>query len=63
MVSLVSLMLFLTSPSIPMNIRFLQQDIEVTWQDLEPNSWDLIHMRTLNGSIANWPKVYAEVYR
>ncbi|KXX80446.1 Trans-aconitate 2-methyltransferase [Madurella mycetomatis] len=48
---------------IPMNIRFLQQDIEVTWQDLEPNSWDLIHMRTLNGSIANWPKVYAEVYR
>ncbi|KAL2023656.1 hypothetical protein VTK56DRAFT_1813 [Thermocarpiscus australiensis] len=48
---------------IPANLRFMQMDIEMTWQDLEPASWDLIHIRTLNGSIANWPKVYAEAFR
>lgn len=53
----------LTHPSIPTNIRFLQKDMEDRWQDLEPNVWDLIHMRTLNGSINNWPRVYAEAFR
>jgi len=48
---------------IPPNIQFLQRDIEVPWQDMEPGSWDLIHMRTLNGSIANWPRLYQEIYR
>ncbi|KAH6650926.1 S-adenosyl-L-methionine-dependent methyltransferase [Chaetomium tenue] len=48
---------------IPANMRFLQKDIEDRWQDLEPGSWDLIHMRALNGSISNWPRVYAEIYR
>ncbi|KAK0657566.1 S-adenosyl-L-methionine-dependent methyltransferase [Cercophora newfieldiana] len=48
---------------IPPNIQFVQKDIEMTWTDLEPGSWDLIHMRTLNGSIANWPKLYQEVHR
>lgn len=27
------------------------------------NSWDLVHMRMLNGSIANWPRLYSEIYR
>ncbi len=53
----------LMSSSIPANMRFLQKDIEDRWQDLEPASWDLIHMRTLNGSISNWPRVYAEIFR
>jgi hypothetical protein len=53
----------LTCPSIPANMRFLQKDIEDRWQDLEPGSWDLIHMRALYGSISNWPRVYAEIYR
>lgn len=53
----------LTHNSIPANLRFIQGDIETTWQGLEPESWDLIHMRAMNGSIANWPKVYSEVYR
>ncbi|KAK3310224.1 S-adenosyl-L-methionine-dependent methyltransferase [Chaetomium strumarium] len=48
---------------IPANMRFMRQDIEDPWQNLDPGSWDLIHMRTLNGSIANWPHVYAEAYR
>jgi len=53
----------LIPPSIPANMSFLQKDMEDRWQDLEPNSWDLIHMRTLNGSISNWPRVYAEIFR
>ena len=35
----------LIHPSIPANVRFLQKDIEDRWQELEPSSWDLIHMR------------------
>ncbi|KAL2154962.1 hypothetical protein VTH82DRAFT_3638 [Thermothelomyces myriococcoides] len=48
---------------IPANMRFLQKDIEDRWQDLDPGTWDLIHMRCLMGSISDWPRVYAEVYR
>ncbi|KAK0731414.1 S-adenosyl-L-methionine-dependent methyltransferase [Lasiosphaeris hirsuta] len=48
---------------IPPNILFFQRDIELPWQDMDPGSWDLIHMRTLNGSIANWPKLYQEIHR
>ncbi|SPQ18038.1 a4f92e07-e527-4794-ab51-45894bc3d690 [Thermothielavioides terrestris] len=48
---------------IPANMRFIQQDIEDSWKDLEPGSWDLIHMRALVGSISDWPKVYAEIHR
>ncbi|KAK4149118.1 S-adenosyl-L-methionine-dependent methyltransferase [Chaetomidium leptoderma] len=54
---------FIQPEFIPVNMRFLQKDMEDRWQDLEPGSWDLVHMRTLNGSISNWPKVYAEIYR
>jgi hypothetical protein len=49
--------------SIPNKLNFIQSDIEDKWQVVEPESWDLIHMRTLNGSIKNWPKLYAEVFR
>lgn len=56
-------MVVLIPPSIPANVRFLQKDIEDSWKDLEPSSWDLIHMRTLNGSVSDWPKVYAETFR
>lgn len=55
--------LVLTELSIPANMRFLQMDIEEQWQDMDPGSWDLIHMRSLIGSIGNWPRVYAEAYR
>ncbi|KAK4202515.1 S-adenosyl-L-methionine-dependent methyltransferase [Triangularia verruculosa] len=49
---------------IPSNVTFLQKDIESEWpQDLKPGSWDLINMRMLNGSIANWSRLYAEVFR
>jgi len=48
---------------IPRNIEFAQMDLETPWQGLEPNSWDLIHMRTLKGSIQSWPQLYAQVFR
>ncbi|KAK5663524.1 hypothetical protein OQA88_3954 [Cercophora sp. LCS_1] len=48
---------------IPPNIRFLQMDIETPWQDLEPGTWDLVHLRTLGGSVLNWPRLYQEIYR
>ncbi|KAK4170452.1 S-adenosyl-L-methionine-dependent methyltransferase [Cladorrhinum sp. PSN259] len=54
---------FIQPEFIPSNIRFIQKDIETSWQDLEPGSWDLIHLRMLNGSIASWPTMYNEVYR
>ncbi|KAM7224363.1 Trans-aconitate 2-methyltransferase [Rhypophila decipiens] len=48
---------------IPPNIKFDQMDIEDPWRNMRPGEWDLIHMRTLNGSIANWPHLYGEIYR
>ncbi|KAK4193458.1 S-adenosyl-L-methionine-dependent methyltransferase [Podospora australis] len=45
------------------NTRYQIMDVEATWKDLDPGTFDLIHMRTLNGSIANWPLIYAETYR
>ncbi|KAL1842533.1 hypothetical protein VTJ49DRAFT_5009 [Mycothermus thermophilus] len=48
---------------IPANVHFMQKDIEDKWQELEPGTWDLVHMRTLNGSISNWTRVYSEIFR
>ncbi|KAK0747805.1 S-adenosyl-L-methionine-dependent methyltransferase [Apiosordaria backusii] len=49
---------------IPSNVSFLQKDVESEWpQELKPESFDLIHMRTLNGSIGSWPRLYAEAFR
>ncbi|KAK3943705.1 hypothetical protein QBC46DRAFT_361711 [Diplogelasinospora grovesii] len=48
---------------IPINLRFDQMDVEGPWQGMEPDSWDLIHMRALNGSISNWPRLYSEIFR
>lgn len=30
---------------------------------VEQNSFDLIHMRMLNGSIENWPRLYRQVFK
>ncbi|KAK4229733.1 Trans-aconitate 2-methyltransferase [Podospora fimiseda] len=54
---------FIQPEYIPSNIRFIQRDVEAPWQDLEPGTWDLIHLRMLNGNIASWPTMYNEVYR
>ncbi|KAB5584890.1 methyltransferase LaeA [Coniochaeta sp. 2T2.1] len=46
---------------IPRNVEFLLRDIETPWQDMG-RDYDLIHMRTLNGSIQNYPQLYSQVY-
>jgi len=45
----------------PPNCRFEVDDIASEWT-YALNSFDLIHIRTLNGSIADWPKLYKEVF-
>lgn len=48
---------------IPPNITFQQRDIESPWHGMELDSWDLIHMRMLNGSIQSWPGIYQQIFR
>lgn len=38
-------------------------DIEEPWLELSGCAYDLIHLRTLNGSISDWPFVYDQIYR
>lgn len=49
--------------SIPPGLTFWQRDIEAPWVDLGLESWDLIHMRMLNGSITSWQDTYDKVFR
>ncbi|KAI1749678.1 S-adenosyl-L-methionine-dependent methyltransferase [Xylaria castorea] len=54
----------LTQPeAIPPNVSFKRRDIEDPWVEVEPSSFDLIHMRMLNGSIENWPRLYRQVFK
>ncbi|KAM3077933.1 Secondary metabolism regulator lae1 [Clarireedia jacksonii] len=45
------------------NISFHQRDIESPWHGLALESWDMIHIRMLAGSIGSWPELYQKVYR
>ncbi|KAI0452696.1 S-adenosyl-L-methionine-dependent methyltransferase [Xylaria acuta] len=54
----------LTQPeAIPPNVSFQRRDIEDPWVEVELNSFDLIHMRMLNGSIENWPRLYRQIFK
>ncbi|KAI0405777.1 S-adenosyl-L-methionine-dependent methyltransferase [Xylaria palmicola] len=54
----------LTQPeAIPPNLSFNRRDIEDPWVGVEPNSFDLIHIRMLNGSIESWPRLYSQVFK
>ncbi|ERS99692.1 hypothetical protein HMPREF1624_03055 [Sporothrix schenckii ATCC 58251] len=46
---------------IPSNAKFQSLDIESHWL-LGTASWDLIHIRCLNGVVRNWPSLYATVH-
>ncbi|KAH6711824.1 methyltransferase LaeA [Leptodontidium sp. MPI-SDFR-AT-0119] len=48
---------------IPPNLIFHQRDIESPWFWCDVDSWDMIHMRMLAGSISNWPATYAQIFR
>ncbi|CAG8949092.1 hypothetical protein HYFRA_00002221 [Hymenoscyphus fraxineus] len=49
--------------SIPPGLSFRQMDFESPWTGLGLEDWDLIHMRMLNGSVANWPEMYNKAYQ
>ncbi|KAI0438028.1 S-adenosyl-L-methionine-dependent methyltransferase [Xylaria telfairii] len=54
----------LTQPeAIPPNVSFHRRDVEEPWTMVEQNSYDLIHMRMLNGSIEHWPRLYRQVFK
>ncbi|KAJ8129500.1 hypothetical protein O1611_g4132 [Lasiodiplodia mahajangana] len=54
----------LTQPeAIPPNVSFKRRDFEDPWVGVEPNSLDLVHMRMLNGSVENWPRLYNQVFK
>jgi hypothetical protein len=36
--------------------------MESPWHGIEEESWDLIHIRMLNGSIESWPELYQRVF-
>ena len=39
----------------------MEMDIESDWTSLERN-WDMIHVRTLFGSVSNWVSLYKRIY-
>jgi SAM-dependent methyltransferase len=54
----------MTQPeAIPPNVTFHRRDIEDPWVGVEPNSFDMIHIRLLSGSIENWPQVYDQIFK
>ncbi|CZT00557.1 related to methyltransferase [Rhynchosporium agropyri] len=48
---------------IPPGLVFSQRDIESPWWWCEVDSWDLIHMRMLAGSISSWQDTYTQIFR
>ncbi|KAK3395533.1 S-adenosyl-L-methionine-dependent methyltransferase [Sordaria brevicollis] len=48
---------------IPEHLQFDRMDIEEPWLPKIGGDYDLIHLRTMNGSISNWPFVYDQIYK
>lgn len=49
----------------PLNVEFIQDDVLSPWVGYGDGeeSYDLIHIRGLFGSVADWPALYAEIFR
>lgn len=48
---------------IPPNVRFsIPTDFESLWTFGE-DSWDLIHLQMLCGSVTSWPNLYQKVFQ
>jgi predicted SAM-dependent methyltransferase len=47
---------------VPPNLEFQIDDAQQEWT-FEPESFDFIHVRYLQGSIDDWDKLYSQVYR
>lgn len=48
---------------VPRNLRFRRQDFEAPWLCMGENSWDLIRLGMLSGSVLNWPEMYHNVWQ
>ncbi|KAF7555191.1 hypothetical protein G7Z17_g2356 [Cylindrodendrum hubeiense] len=52
-----------TQPSwVPPNLKFQIDDAQLEWT-FEPNSFDFIHIRYMQGSIDDWSKLYKQMYK
>jgi hypothetical protein len=47
---------------VPPNVKFELDDAQLEWTYPE-NDFDFIHIRCLYGSIADWTKLYGQVFR
>lgn len=45
---------------VPPNCRFLVDDVEADWTDGE--QYDLVHGRTMGGSVKDWPRLFGQAY-
>ncbi len=48
---------------VPVNCNFLVDDFESDWGYRASEHFDYIHGRSLCGSVADWPKFFAQVYQ
>lgn len=48
---------------IPPNLTFRQRNFESPWHGEALESWDLIYMRMLAGSVSDWNDLYSKAWR
>lgn len=48
---------------VPPNLKFVVDDCESEWPDDEHASYDLVHGRSMSGSIANWSTLFGEAFQ
>ncbi|KAI1333843.1 methyltransferase LaeA [Xylariaceae sp. FL0016] len=51
------------SPQIPRGVDFEVRDIDKPWVGVEPDLFDMIHIRMLVGGITSWERVYEQALR
>ncbi|KAH6668356.1 methyltransferase LaeA [Halenospora varia] len=54
---------YIQPQQIPPSVTYQKRDFEFPWAGLGEDSWDLIHMRMLNGSVTSWAQMYAKAFR
>jgi len=47
---------------IPSNLHFQIDDVQLPWT-FKPESFDFIHIRYMHAAVANWTRLYEEVYK
>ena len=54
------IMILITRSSVPPNVSFYVDDVEENWT--YATKFDLVYIRMMTGSIANWPKLFKQSY-